>query len=191
MAGRKVAHNQDYFLWERFRKGDRQALSEIYHKCYSPLYHYGLRIVNRPAFIKDNIQELFIDLVNGLSGLGPTDNIRIYLWVSFRRKILHKLKNNQTFSYSDHEDVVFNDHLDDSHEDRLILSEEQANNTHKIREAMKNLGSREREAIYLKFYRNMTHGEIAEILEVRVASVSKLIYRAMNTLRDSYKREFY
>ena len=189
MAGRKVAHNQDYILWERFKKGDRQALREIYHNCYHPLYHYGLRIVNRPAFIKDNIQELFIDLVNGLSGLGPTDNIRISLWASFRRKIIHKLKNNQTFSYSDHEDPVFNDHLDDSPEEHIILSEEHTNNAHKIREAMKNLGSRERETIYLKFYQNMTNGEIAEILEVQTTSVSKLLYRAMNTLRECYNRE--
>ena len=48
------------------------------------------------------------------------------------------------------------------------------------------LSERQREAIYLKFYQNMSFEEIALMMDISPRAVYKLIYRAIEVLQKSY-----
>ncbi len=187
MAREAVNKNDDYYLWERFKKGERSALSQIYYQNYPALYNYGLRLSSDSALIKDTIQELFFDLLSRLTRLGPTDNIAVYLWTVFRRRIIHKLKQARNYSYWDHEDPVFHVEVAESPEDTIIGREQEDAVSGRLRDILDELPPREREAIYLKYYQNMGYKEISQVMGVKYSSVGKLIYRAMTTLREHGK----
>ena len=180
--------NADYFLWESLKNGDKRALSEIYHSHYALLYNYGLRIYHNPDFIKDCIQELFFGLISKLDSLGATDNIRFYLLASFRRKVFEKLKKSSVLNYSDSENPSYDVSLDDSPEEKLIHKETDDQNHQHIDNMLNRLSAREREIIYLKYYKNLTYKEIMEIMKVNYESARKMVYRAIKSLRSMYQK---
>ncbi|MNE93296.1 RNA polymerase sigma factor [compost metagenome] len=49
---------------------------------------------------------------------------------------------------------------------------------------MVSLTNRQREAIFLRFYEDLSYEEIAELLEMNLGGTYKLIYRALDRLRD-------
>jgi RNA polymerase sigma factor (sigma-70 family) len=190
MGSQNYSKNSDYYLWQRFRKGDKQALTKIYYDNYNLLFNYGLRLYNKPPFIKDCIQELFQNLITKLSSLGSTDNISLYLIASLRRKVFDKLKRNTTYEYSENDETLYDFTIDASPEDKLITEEIEDHHTQKINEMLNALSSREREAIYLKFYRNMSYEEITQVMDINYQSARKLIYRAISTLREKGRKIF-
>lgn len=190
MKDTDFSKNFDYYLWEKFKTGDKEALSKIYYTYYNPLYDYGIRIHNDPAFIKDTIQELFFDLISKLSNLGTTDSIKSYLLASFRRRVFSKLKKKKGINYLEDSYAPDAFEIEPSAETQWISEESKDAYTQKINNMLAKLSSREREAIYLKFYKNMSYKEITEVMGVNYQSARKLIYRAIKTLREMKKTVF-
>jgi DNA-directed RNA polymerase specialized sigma24 family protein len=106
-------HNMnDSTIWEKFKKGDKEALSTIYHKHIDLLFSYGMKLYRDDELVKDTIQDLFFDLMRTRRNLGATDNIRFYLTKALRRRLiqnLNKLKKHfYIFGESEFEtEVVF------------------------------------------------------------------------------------
>jgi DNA-directed RNA polymerase specialized sigma24 family protein len=75
-------------IWSRFLKGDNQVLSLIYLQHSNALFDYGCRFTVDRDLVKDCIQEVFCSLIRNRSSLGETDNIRLYLLKSLKRKII-------------------------------------------------------------------------------------------------------
>lgn len=175
--------NSDHFLWERFKNGDKGALTEIYKTNYSALFDYGWRIVKDEDFIKECIQELFFYLISNLDTLGTTDNIRFYLLASLRRRIFTKLKSHAHLLVSSN-DMSYHFDLELSPEDVLIDNEITEKRKSDLKEKINKLPAREKEAIYLKFYKNMGYEEITKIMGINYGSARKIIYRAIKSLRE-------
>jgi RNA polymerase sigma factor (sigma-70 family) len=186
----RMANSNESFLWEKFRNGDKKALKEIYYAHYENLYNYGLKIYNEPAFIKDCIQELFFELISKLSSLGPTDNISFYLLASFRRKVFDKLKRDHTVNYAEKDGLTSHTETEESPEEEWIDREEEHLNRKTLNTMLEHLHTREKEAIYLRFYRNLPYKEITSIMEINYESARKLVYRGLHSLRkmsDEFK----
>jgi len=179
-----MSGHSDHELWDRFKGGDREVLSYIYYSYFQLLYNYGLRLSGHSSLAEDCIQELFIELISKRSSLGPTDNIRFYLLASFRRKILSKLKDNQTDPYARDDELT--DPLDGevSPEEKWVNRETQEQEQSKIKELFESLPAREREAIYLKYYRNLSYQEIVDIMGVTYKTARMLVYRGLKSIRQ-------
>lgn len=175
--------NGDYFLWERFRQGDKNALSEIYKSHYSWLFDYGMRIRNDKDFIQERIQEIFYHLISNIHSLGPIYNLRAYLLASLRRKIFSELRNRQKFQLKDTtQSYDFDFEL--SHENVMIERETRKKRKSDLKKLINKLPGREKEAVYLKFYKDMSYSEIMQVMGVSYDSSRKLIYRAIKSLRN-------
>ena len=48
----------DIELWTRILKGDKVAFEELYHRYYSPLFGYALRLNFDEETIKDCLQDM-------------------------------------------------------------------------------------------------------------------------------------
>ena len=55
-----------------------------------------------------------------------------------------------------------------------------------LRNAMRRLTPRQKEAVFFRFYENMSYEEIADILNISVKATYKLVARAILMLRDAY-----
>ena len=73
-------------------------------------------------------------------------------------------------------------------EDQLIEDQTELEQRYIVDRALNSLTKREREAIYLKFYGNMSYKEVAEVMAIRVDSIYNLISKSIETLHGELNR---
>lgn len=171
----------DRLLWEAMKSGQKTALESIYSREVDYLYNYALRMTYNQDLIKDSIQDLFIEIWNKRRTIGTTDAIRPYLITSLRRKIIATLKKESKTSQEAIEDIDFRS---DEAIESNIIKEETAHETSKaLDSAMSQLSSRQREAIYHKYYNNHSYEEICKIMDINYQSVRNLISQGIKKMK--------
>lgn len=173
----------DGILWRRFKNGDQAAFSSIYHANIQGLYSYGVHISDDTDLVEDCIQDLFIYLWDNRGNLSETNNIKFYLFKSLRRKILKTLELSQKKNILSKAFKVSQPEMEYSHEHCLISGQIQDEGKEIIGRAMQALTKRQREAIRLKFYDNLSFQEIAGHMSLNIKSTYNLISRALEVLR--------
>lgn len=175
-------------IWSAYKNGNKEAFVHIYHTYFPVLYNYGHQLCANSEFIKDCIQELFLDLSKKGKRLSDTDSIKFYLIKSFKNRFVRTLKNNARTKENEKFFPGYEFQFTMSAEQKIInaqLDEERINDLNK---ALALLTDRQREAIYYYFYENLSIDEIAEIMFVtNRRTVQNIIYRAIAYLRKNLK----
>ena len=65
--------------------------------------------------------------------------------------------------------------------------EDQVEQSEKIRRCLVALTKRQREAIFLRFYNDLSYSDIASIMELQVDSVYNIISKAIDSLRQKLR----
>lgn len=177
----------DRLLWDDFRSGSEDAFATIYHRYSVILYQYGFRFTFNQSLIEDAIQDLFIDLVRTRKSVGETDNIKLYLLKSFRRKLIRALKKEFRYSEEFVSELQFGIHL--SREDEMIQNEAHRRRLKNLAKALDSVSPRQREAIYLRFRKELDYPEIAQIMDMSLEACRNLVYRAIKTIRQQLDKE--
>ncbi|MGV8090368.1 MAG: RNA polymerase sigma factor [Mangrovibacterium sp.] len=172
--------NLDSEIWRRFKKGDEQAFSYIFDTCHLQLFEYGLRFTSNQEIVRDSIQDLFFELACKKDKLSDTDHILFYLLKSLRLKIFNNLRRNKMINYEMEDFQKEEFHLKYSTD---VDPDEKELKLDKLAEAINQLPPRQKETIYLKFYKNLSNTEVAEIMEVNPQSVSNSIQKAIHKLK--------
>ena len=169
-------NKNDRKLWKQFKAGDKSALRKIYDDYFPLLYNYSRKFTNNTSIIEDSIQELFIDLMNKKEKLSDTDNIKLYLFKSVKRRVIRKLQRDKNLEFSDFS--MFD----------IPLVEETSNQEElrsKLNAAMNKLSNQQQEIIYLKYFNFLNNKEIAEVLELNYQTVRNVLVTALKKLRKS------
>jgi RNA polymerase sigma factor (sigma-70 family) len=177
----------DSLLWNDFKKGNHEAFHAVYKNHVQTLYKYGCNFTQDKALVKDCIHDVFIDLVKYRSALGATNNIKLYLFKSLKRKIVKSLYKRKRFKALEKEDIAFR--YDASAEDEIVEDISTQTRSKKLIAAMAFLSPRQREAIYLKFVSNLSYEEISILLEINYQSARNLIFRGVEKLRAALPKE--
>ena len=173
-------------IWEYFRNGSRSALVYIYNTYKDELFEYGSQFSKDNEQVKDNIQELFVYLYRNSSMLGATSSIKFYLFRSLRRLIAKesKIKLN-TFYKVGHQSKNEYFKAVASQETLIVQKENKDSELLRLRDAINNLPSKQREVIYYFFYKGFTYQEIQTIMDYKdVQTVRNLIHRAIKSLKE-------
>ncbi|MFD2935141.1 RNA polymerase sigma factor [Spirosoma flavum] len=177
--------SDDYVLWQLFRAGDKQALGVLAERYYRMLKHYGQKFMVDGAVVEDCIQELFLQLWQNRLQINETDSVRHYLLKSIRHHILLYLRSQKRVHYDELGwDTSVGEDVDS--ETLLIRQETLVSLTKTIQDQLALLPAREREALYLRYYENLSIPEIAEVMNVTRQSVSNFIQKALNKLRTKW-----
>lgn len=181
----KVNVNEDMSLWADLKNGDEKALKRMYDDHAESLYCYAKKFTKDQGLIEDAIHDLFVNIWRRKESIGLTDSIIKYLCVSLRRDIIRRLKSEQRVAtpYDDRMDIGF----DWSVEDTLAKKEEESIQAKKLENAMAKLSARQREAVYLKFFEELSYEDICEVMELNYQSARNLIARALTELRQILK----
>lgn len=168
-----------------FTGGNEKALAELIRLYGKPLALYGRKMVKDDLLIQDCIQEVYIQLWQYRTGLRQLTEIRPYLFTCLRRKIINALKREHVFISTDREEEIpFL--VEFSIETRLIESETEAERVQLINQYINRLPRRQKEAIYLRFYENLSNDEIAEVMGIKYQTATNLIHEALASLRESF-----
>ncbi|MCW3466612.1 RNA polymerase sigma factor [Chitinophaga nivalis] len=170
-------------LWGRFLQGDRQAFAQIYEANVDDLFHYGMHFCQDRERVKDCLQDLFQDLWLSREHLtADIKNIRYYLISSLRRRLLRTLQKDRRYRHREATEA-FGFEFALPHENTLILEETAAEQQRLLHQALTNLSRRQREAIYLRFFQNLSYAEVAAIMSMQVDSVYNTISKAIGILK--------
>lgn len=165
--------------WKEFRNGSELAFTAIYKRYATDLYHYGERLTSNKEIIEDSLHDLFVELWRQRARYKPVRHLKFYLLKSFRHRLLKNLRRNKR--------------IGDTHEAVVSLSVEidwpdveYADAQRKfMEESINGLSEREKQAVLLRFYDELTYEEIASLLSISTRSTYKLMYRALEALRKA------
>lgn len=178
----------DKVLWSQFKKGDRESFSLIYQQNITALLNYGLKINADSAILKDNIQDLFIELWNTRVNLSEVDSIKFYLFKALRFKLIRFEKKQ---AVSNKLSLILletpKEKTDLSTEDKIIDEETHENQRELLQKALMSISTRQKEAIQLRFYHGFTREQIADLMQLNYQSVSNLLYTAILRIREKLK----
>lgn len=173
--------NADYLLWKRVKAGETQAFHELYMQYADILFSFGLVYTKDQEFVKDCIHDLFFELFKYRKNLADHDQIRNYLFKSFKRKVQTGKIRKLNLVYSDKiQDEKSKKNLAENIEE----SEEEEENILKIRRSITKLSDRQKEALNLRFQVGLSYPEVADILGISVESTRTLVYRTVKTIRE-------
>jgi len=165
------------------RKSDKAAFECLYRRHINTLFNFGLKLTKDRELIKDTLQELFTEFWNKRARLKEVEYVKIYLIKSFRYKLLRAISQANKTQFYILEDVF------DEISDINVGEKERAAEREKIlRQQLARLPDRQREIIHLRYFQNLNHEEIADILNINYQSVSNLLYRALVKLRKEIQK---
>jgi RNA polymerase sigma factor (sigma-70 family) len=177
----------DSTLWLNFKKGNDLAFSILYNKYVHRLYNYGMHSCRDKDLVLDCLQELFTLLWDRREKLSEVTCVNYYLFKSFRRLLMNRLSVGRKFliSLNDRDSYAF--HFAPSQEDTLIEEEWEIERNKKVRNSLHSLTKRQREAVFLKFFNQLSYHEVAAIMDLHVDSVYNLISKSIDVLRKNLK----
>lgn len=175
----------DAQIWQNYKQGDRSAYETIYKEHADYLLHYGYKISSNGELVEDAVHDLFVELWKNRATIGQTDNIRAYLTVSLRRKVIRAVQRKQKTSADIKiEDVPFEADL--AIDEIIAASEENSHRSQQLTSAMAQLSNRQREVLYMKYYAQMNNEEISDALKINNQSVRNLVYRSIEQLKKFF-----
>ncbi len=166
------------------------ALANIMQGYYSDLFHWGLRLHGEREFVKDCIQDMFVNLwkmqqSGGTVSSGAVSNVRSYLLVALKTRILRELsKKHVTHQSMLSDEYSFS--VEFSSDLRLIDEEHEIYQVKKLEGVLNSLSGRQKELIYLRFYQSLSFEQIAEVMNLSRQSVYNLLQKSLGSLRKHY-----
>jgi len=175
----------DEALWKAFLEGDQKALSELFIRHYTALFHYGIQLIAHEADVKDGIQQLFMKLCHKKEKLEQAHSVEFYLLFSLRRILLRKKKQRHTRKHYHQIHAQERIHAVPTIEDKLIEEEQEKDRREKFQLAFQSLTNRQREVFILRLQHGLTNKEISELIGITHQRVRNCICESTRLLKSS------
>lgn len=173
--------HSDETIWYFFKKGEANGFSLLFKKYYPQLHVYGLKLSNNQELTEDCLQNFFIQLFEDREKQNSINNLKAYLFVSFKRRLIKQLQKNQN-NVPISEAQLFKSNFTFSAEEISIHQEIQFLCTTTLTNLINQLSPRQKEVVYLKYYSNMSSSDIAEVMDMNYQSVLNVLQKALTKL---------
>lgn len=171
-------------LWDAFKQGNEAAFSSLYQQYAPVLFNYGSKICADKVVVQDSIQDLFVDLWNSRTRVARTTSVKFYLFKALRYKVLRSISHSGQWEPLDKYMWQLKNL---AYEEEHSESEARVFQVKCLRDALKNLPARQREAINLRYFHKFSNEEIAVIMNLSYRSACKVIYAGLKKLTGQLK----
>jgi RNA polymerase sigma factor (sigma-70 family) len=169
--------------WKKFKNGDKQALSDLYHTYYPSLFQYGRKLCGDEVLTEDCIQDLFFVLWKNRNSLDDVRSVKAYMYKSFRGKLFRMIKKSRSGGLRLLHPETYEGEPEQSWEDIFIHQQSTEEQQARLRKALEKLSSRQKEIMYLRFYKELSYEEIAEVVPLSYQSIRNCVHASLKTLR--------
>ena len=162
-------------ILKRLARGDKTALEELYHETKSAIYGFSLTITKNAADSEDVLQETYLKIWANADRYTAKGTPMSWILMIAKNLSLMKLREKKKHQDLEPEEWDMEFHIPDSAgttEDRHLLEA-----------ALNLLTLEEREIILLHAVSGLKHREIAELLDMALATVLSKYHRALKKLR--------
>lgn len=164
-------------------------IASTYNEYLDTLYSYALHLGFDEQTAMDAIHDIFYKLCTHHSSLNEINNLKSYLFRSLRNRLIDIKRSNKenTTPLSEQDDVqeVLPFQLFVTIEDELIMEEDAEEIRLRVENVLNRLTDRQREIVYLRYIREQSYEEIAEIMQISVAACRNLISKSITKLKES------
>jgi len=165
--------------------GDHDAYALLHKNMYSGLFSYLFQMVKDEDIVDDLLQELFVKLWQKRAQIGTIKNVKAYFFTASRSMAINHFRRVK--SQSLRLEKLTQPEMDFSAEDIIMSAESDTELKGLMANALNALPVRQREIIYLKYYEDMEYQKIAQVTGIQYQSVINHVFRALQTLRMTFK----
>jgi RNA polymerase sigma-70 factor (ECF subfamily) len=166
----------DAGLLELFQSGNMNAYEEIYRRYWSLLYISCCKILKEEDDAKDIVQEVFISFLNKGKDLQLTASLAAYLYTAVRYKVLDRIKH---LTVKDQYLQSLSDYAQAATDAKLLEKEL----IEQMEKAIQLLPDKMRVVFELSRNEELSHKEIARLLNISDKTVKKQISNALKVLK--------
>lgn len=162
-------------ILRRLAKGDKKALEQLYHETRAAVYGFSLSITKNPADSEDVLQETYLKVWANAERYTAKGTPMSWILTITKNLSLMKLREKKRHQDLKPEEWDLSFHIPDT-----------AGNTedrHLLEAALNMLSEEERRIILLHAVSGLKHREIADLLELALATVLSKYHRALKKLR--------
>lgn len=158
----------------RVAAGDREAFGQLVAAHLPGIVLYAQRMTGNPAPAEDITQEVFLRLWLRAAEFDAS-KARLTTW-------LHRMAHNLAI---DHLRKAQRDAPWDDEEDRRAATDSPEEQSGKdVRDALLKLPERQRSALALTYYQDLSNREVAEVMGLGTRAVESLLVRARGALKQ-------
>lgn len=167
----------DVELVQRVRAGDKKAFDELYLRYHERLWRYAYRYVRVGDVADEIVQDVFLAVWERGGDWEVRDGVDKYLFTAVRNGGMRYLKREMFLPRGGvDEDVV-----DDT--ERMAESLEINELNAALAHAIQQMPEARRRVVQLRFGREMSYADIAEVLGISVEAATIQVARARETLK--------
>ena len=180
----RMKNGEEYY--RRFLEGDQTAFTRLVEIYFDNLTFFIKRYVRDFTTAEDIAMDSMLELIIHKKRYDFRCSLKTYLFMLGRSKALNYLKRNKRIVLTENDSNYFTNLQDSTTpESELLLSERKV----LINNALKDLPSDMREAVYLVYFEDQTYEQVAKIMKKNVKQIDNLLYRAKIVLRTILKKE--
>lgn len=167
------AREDDTRVLTRVADGDASALTELYERYARPLFAFIYRLAGDRGTAEEILQDTLLAVWRSASTYQGRSSVSTWLFGVARRQAHNRLRGVPPPPAAEPSDRA----------DPLPGPEELAVGDDRVRAALARLPLAQREVVVLSFLNDLSHREIAEVLEIPVGTVKSRLHHARATLR--------
>ncbi|WBQ14030.1 RNA polymerase sigma factor [Hyphomonadaceae bacterium BL14] len=175
----------DRALADGVARGDRDAIAALTKRCLPMVYGLALRLLRDPGEAEDVAQEVFVKVWRKISSYDP-ERAKLETWIGriTINTCYDRLRKRRESPLADDDAPDLPDPAPDA---------EQAMGAHqaasRVRAAVAALPERQRIALELRHFQDMSQAEAAHILDVSEEALESLLARARRSLKTALLNE--
>lgn len=170
------SEDDDHRLMKRVAEGDAGAFRTLVERHTPSLMAHATRMLRNQSEAEDVVQEAYVRLWKQAPSYRPEAKVRTFLHGIAQNLCIDRLRARRPHDASALDDL--------SDGDRPSLSLDEKERSARVRLEVESLPERQRAALSLVHFEELSNIEAAELLGVSVEALESLLARARRTLRE-------
>lgn len=178
-------NQKDINLLNRIRTGDKSAYKELINRHKDYAFTVAYRILNNREDAEEVAQDAFMQVFGALSSFNSESKFTTWFYrIVFNAALMQKRKNKvEAVDIETSSEAFLVSHSSDSTEDLRKIERKKA-----IQQALQNLSADDSMMITLFYLKELSLGEIAEIIQISAETAKVKIHRARKRLAEEMKK---
>lgn len=177
---------EDNEIIKKCQRGEKEAFQKLISKYHPFVYKYIYGISQNDSVVEDLVQETFIKIIKGIDkyDLHGKAKFSTYLITTAKNCYIDYYRREKKRTFDISLDEAFNVESGGKNVSELVTDKLYNED---ILEQMKNLTEEQQVVIRMRYFEELTHKEIGEILNLEPKTVKSRIHNGMVKLREMIK----
>lgn len=179
-----ISAQTDSQLLVLLSKGNEKAFTILYNRYHKLLYVVAYNYLKSQEKAEDITQQVFLKLWESRKVLTINVNLKNYLFTMTKNLVLNEIRNNTTIVEKNYEIAQSSP----SYEDELLKKLEEKDMMKHFYDAIDQLPEQKRQVCLFKLQGNLSNLEIAEKMNISVATVKTHYSQALKMLKPHLEK---